>query len=171
MIFYYTDCALIGWLVLWCLTPLSTTFQLYRGGQFYWWGNRNTRLKTTDLSQITDKLYHITLYRIHLASAGFELTTLMLIIVNPTTIWSWPWLPLWKGEINHRKMFSTSMFNTFEINEIQIIACSYPFRRLRNVISTHNTIDWYNYNFLLPVNVIFQYYHLFIHSSWNAFTK
>jgi len=22
---------------LWCLTTLSTTFQLYRGGHFYWW--------------------------------------------------------------------------------------------------------------------------------------
>jgi hypothetical protein len=64
--------------VWWCLSPLSTIFQLYRG--------RSVLLveetgglweKTTDLSQVTDKLYHIMFYTS--PWSRFELTTSVVI--------------------------------------------------------------------------------------------
>ena len=57
------------WYIQFRFMVINATFNnisvMYRGGQLYWCRKPEYLQKTTDLSQITDTLYHIMLYQVH----------------------------------------------------------------------------------------------------------
>ena len=85
---------------LWCLTQLSTIFQFYRGGQFYWWRKPEYAEKTIDLPQAShiQTLSHNAVSRTphHKRDSNFSGEK---VDVNPTTMRSRPWRPQTSLEI------------------------------------------------------------------------
>ena len=75
---------------VWCLTPLSTIFQLCHGSKFYWCMKLEYPEKTTNLSQVTDKLYHIMVVSSTPLLSGIRTHNISgdRVVVIPTKSWS-----------------------------------------------------------------------------------
>jgi hypothetical protein len=79
-----------GCLVLWCLTPLSTIFQLYRGSQFYWWRKpqkprENHQPTTSHWQTLSLNVVHLALSGIRTHNINGDRHRLNKVVINPTT--------------------------------------------------------------------------------------
>ena len=73
----------------WRWGPLCTRSKrlVYRGGQLSSWRKPKDQEKTTDLSQVTDNIYHIMLYRVHLNTKVVSSNRHMARCTRYNTMW------------------------------------------------------------------------------------
>ena len=67
---------------------LSTIFQLYQGGQFYWWEGTGVLGESHRPVTSNWQTFRIILHRVHLAISGIRTHNFVQVVVNQTSIWS-----------------------------------------------------------------------------------
>jgi len=68
----YTILKLFGWVKVMAFNATLNNILVYLCGQVYWWRKPEYPKNTTNLPQVTDKLLHIMLYRVHLPMSGIR---------------------------------------------------------------------------------------------------